>query len=43
MFNTLSIRAITQETPDAVAISFDVPSGMEDAYRFAAVSTCSSI
>ena len=35
MFNTLSIRAITQETPDAVAISFDVPAGMEDAYRFA--------
>jgi ring-1,2-phenylacetyl-CoA epoxidase subunit PaaE len=35
MFNILSIRAVTQETPDAVAISFDVPEGLEEAYRFA--------
>ena len=35
MFNTLTIRAVQAETPDAVSISFDVPSDLGEAYRFA--------
>ena len=35
MFHNLTIRAVRAETPEAVAISFDVPDALAEAYRFA--------
>ncbi|MEM9549635.1 MAG: 2Fe-2S iron-sulfur cluster-binding protein [Pseudomonadota bacterium] len=34
MFHELTVRDVRAETPDAVAVSFDVPDGLKDAFRF---------
>ncbi|MCR9126229.1 MAG: 2Fe-2S iron-sulfur cluster-binding protein [Rhodobacteraceae bacterium] len=35
MFHDLTIRAVERLTPDSVAISFDVPDALSDAFRYA--------
>ena len=35
-FHTLSIQTITRETPSAVSITFDVPTNLQDNFRFQA-------
>lgn len=35
-FHTLKIKEVRRETPDAVTVSFDVPEGLREDYRFSA-------